>query len=1823
MRKIYILLLLCSMTVGKMFSQTTLLSESFESATFPPTGWKNINNGTGSIWSRNTTATYSVSGTASLRCVRNATNANDAWMFTPKLALNTNACNITFWVRIRAAADTGKLKFTIGSDTTVASQTITLADSSNITNTTYTQWSINYSPTVAGNYNFAFNCYSNARTVASQSVYIDSVVITQLQNNCTGTPTGGTISSTSILVCPSTSYTLSVAGATNGVTGISYQWQSSLDSTNWTDISGDTTASITKSGLTTNTFYRRKTICAGSGLFDYSTAIKVAVNAIINCYCGPNTGVNLNTGNTGVSIDTVKIIGTNLNHTSTGIATGGYTLNSDSSLVPTATLQQSLQYSLFVGLTTVPGPPAVNGIASVWVDWNHNGTFDSTEYTRVVTNGQSGTITLTVPANAVLGATMMRIRTKNNTGGGLGIANACNSYTNGETEDYVIYVIQAIGCVGTPTGGTTLSNNNPVCANTQFILSVNGATSGLGGLTYQWQSSADNINWADITGATETTDTIKTGISSLTYFRRKIICNGGNFSYSSVDTLKLNLPINCYCSPTNGTILNTGTTGASIDTVNIIGTTWAGNISSGIAPYTLYKDSSILPFPKLQQAQTYSLFVGLTLAPGNGIASAWFDWNQNGKFDSSEYVRVVTNGQRGTVNFTVPLNAVLGNTVMRIRSKNNTGGGLGISTACTSYTNGETEDYTINVLAGNSCNGTPNPGTAYASVKAICPNTTFNLFDTASTSGVTGLTYQWQSSLDSTNWTDITGATSGNHPATIITSKTYFRRVTFCGTNAANSNAFSVNVYPASICIYCSPLSGTTLHTAATAPSIDSVIIIGTTLASASTGENAIAYTLDTTKPVPALYQTFNYTLRSRLSANGLAGAWVDWDHNGTFDSTEYAAITLTGTTGLATLTVPANASLGRTLLRVRSRSAGGGASITKTMGCTTFPQGETEDYIINLLTVPACLPPSGLTVSNITSSSGFVKWVAPSNIPSNGYDIYYNTTNNFSTATLGANGITIDSAQVNGLASSTFYYIWVVSNCGSSVSPATVFTTLTTACGVVTTLPLIQGFEGLTTVGAGIVPTCWTATTGVGRTNFTSSQTTSRNGIGARTGTKFIYTRRNNYDWLISPAVQLTAGTPYYLVYYYRPTDPNNGITINSFAAASNDTTTLATGAIGTSIVNPVDSSKYTQSVNSFTPTTSGVYYFAIQCINLAGAGAANNDMNIDDIFITNTLFTLPPSITSISPTKASLGNTVTIKGSNFTSATAVKFGATASSGFSVVSDSVINATVGNGSSGYVKVTNVIGADSIGGFTYCPPATTNNTSLNSCKSVTYLGTVYTSSSTIKDTLKNIAGCDSVYNNVNITITPITATTNNINFNSCNSVTYLGTVYTNSTTIKDTLKSLGGCDSIYNTANITINYRISGNIIHPTKGAISKVAFTAKNGNVADSAIVNGGYIDSCIAPQSNITIRVSKNNNVTKANGINTTDVLLVQRHILNTTKIINPYKLIAADVNGDGKINSTDILRIKRLVLGSDTTFTKGSGASKIDRLWEFVDSAYKFPDTTNPFPFKDSISFTNLTSNKINQTFIGVKLGDVDYNWSPGTARATATKPVDFVYTTKNQESGIWNSIIRIPVTVNNFKELVAMQYTMHFNNKDYEFVAIENNKIGIDFNDKQAMQTGDISFLWTDKNANEKTLNNGTELFVLVLQQKGIGNLELAINDAITDVSAWDKDFNQHDIILTKREILNEQLVIRNELFSVSPNPTTGIIKVDLIAKANKTIRFELSSLVGKTITQQTADLQKGNNTITINLKKNGTLATGIYFLKAVGLEGDNVKRIVVQ
>lgn len=156
----------------------------------------------------------------------------------------------------------------------------------------------------------------------------------------------------------------------------------------------------------------------------------------------------------------------------------------------------------------------------------------------------------------------------------------------------------------------------------------------------------------------------------------------------------------------------------------------------------------------------------------------------------------------------------------------------------------------------------------------------------------------------------------------------------------------------------------------------------------------------------------------------------------------------------------------------------------------------------------------------------------------------------------------------------------------------------------------------------------------------------------------------------------------------------------INSFAplaAQQGATVTIA----GTNFTGTKSVSFGTVAATSFTVNS------ATSITAVVGAGKSGSVK----VVTPNGAATLPgfkfgvlPTITSFSPATAKTGNSVAIKGSNFTGATAVSFGGINAKSFTVNADNSITAVVGAGRSGAIKVTTPTGSSSMAGFTYEPP---------------------------------------------------------------------------------------------------------------------------------------------------------------------------------------------------------------------------------------------------------------------------------------------------------------------------------------------------------------------------------------------------------------------------------------------------------------------------------------------------------------------------------------
>lgn len=112
-------------------------------------------------------------------------------------------------------------------------------------------------------------------------------------------------------------------------------------------------------------------------------------------------------------------------------------------------------------------------------------------------------------------------------------------------------------------------------------------------------------------------------------------------------------------------------------------------------------------------------------------------------------------------------------------------------------------------------------------------------------------------------------------------------------------------------------------------------------------------------------------------------------------------------------------------------------------------------------------------------------------------------------------------------------------------------------------------------------------------------------------------------------------------------------------------------------------------------------------------------------------------------------------------------------------------------------------------------------------------------------------------------------------------------------------------------------------------------------------------------------------------ANGVTVFDISLVQKHIQGIQPITSPYRLIAADVNRSGSVTISDIIQMRRLILGIYTAFPNAPS-------WVFVPDNYTFPNPTQPWlPAFPQQSQGTLQEDSLSLRFIGIKIGDVNGN------------------------------------------------------------------------------------------------------------------------------------------------------------------------------------------------------------------------------------------------
>ncbi|MBU2020382.1 MAG: hypothetical protein KJ941_12110, partial [Bacteroidetes bacterium] len=152
-------------------------------------------------------------------------------------------------------------------------------------------------------------------------------------------------------------------------------------------------------------------------------------------------------------------------------------------------------------------------------------------------------------------------------------------------------------CANPTAAGTTTSSTNNACPNQSFTLGLTGNSTG-SGITYQWQSSPDNVTYSPIAGAIS--QSYSTTQTAPTYYRCVATCAAGTPSTSVAKLVGQNSFINCYCTSNATSALDTDLGGVHIGTLSNV-STCSTTGGAGSTPQQ-YSDYTALPAPNLARS---------------------------------------------------------------------------------------------------------------------------------------------------------------------------------------------------------------------------------------------------------------------------------------------------------------------------------------------------------------------------------------------------------------------------------------------------------------------------------------------------------------------------------------------------------------------------------------------------------------------------------------------------------------------------------------------------------------------------------------------------------------------------------------------------------------------------------------------------------------------------------------------------------------------------------------------------------------------------------------------------------------------------------------------------------------------------------------------------------------------------------------------------------------------------------------------------------------------------------------------------------------------
>ncbi|CAN2047707.1 hypothetical protein GMMP1_40048 [Candidatus Magnetomoraceae bacterium gMMP-1] len=317
-----------------------------------------------------------------------------------------------------------------------------------------------------------------------------------------------------------------------------------------------------------------------------------------------------------------------------------------------------------------------------------------------------------------------------------------------------------------------------------------------------------------------------------------------------------------------------------------------------------------------------------------------------------------------------------------------------------------------------------------------------------------------------------------------------------------------------------------------------------------------------------------------------------------------------------------------------------------------------------------------------------------------------------------------------------------------------------------------------------------------------------------------------------------------------------------------------------------------------------------------------------------------------------------------------------------------------------------------------------------------------------------------------------------------------------------------------------IGFNISGNINYfsdPSRAVRNTILTINGDGSYTTTANEHGNYTFYGI-PAGSYELNASKSDDLGGLSGL---DASIISRHAAELYDF-NCHEKITADVTDNGSISGMDRSRVARYVVEKITCLNDSC------IHWRFIPEAITNCNNWPPISYSSHREFT-LDSDRLNEYFIGVRLGDVTGNWVPNQLKSSKLSRSR----ERNHQIKVTNgSNLKVPIILSEVTEIEGIDIKIEF----------DENVLNV----KDITLKGGILEYWNYE-LSDNTDHDGQVVFTIFAMADVIsssGEIAFITFNVVGDINSTS------DLYLTKFEC-NESSVSVSSGFYMNSDITQGI------------------------------------------------------------------------